>query len=440
MGSTKKDKELEQHARAALVQKWLPNDRDDKDAYHAKKLTILNIMAINNTLAIEDTKKDIHGVRTQSSDISTMMEDLKKQYEAMERAQKSNQERMDQLGKLLEENQRSTEDARRENQSLGERVRDLVGQSAQVENRVSTLLGNESERINALKALITGLENKLEKQAQRDEFKSEQFTRLDERVKLIQELQLLATSAPGRSREAMNQTENNPENIPQSQADPNQAQSNDVHDPRTHNARESSADGLESDMRMDSEHLDEATIFAACGKYMNSVRWFNRRHTQKPPSGEQKHRFVRKFLEAQTKRVAHYLQSLIIAHFPNIRLKSSDGYSQKRVYGRNRIHLRINVNHITWEDVKAACNDGFDALVMARAQMADDREQENMRRRWTRQDEQSSLALEQQDDEHTVDSNLQNNRRHDATEGQSIKRKLSQNVQNRQWTGEASEL
>jgi hypothetical protein len=203
MGPTNKNKELEQHARAALVQDWLPSDKDDKATYNAKKMTMLNIMAINNTLAIEDTRKDVHGVKAQSLEIRTMMENLGKQYEAMEKAQKGNQERMDQLGKLLEENKRFTEDTRRENQSLGEHVRDLVGQSAQVENRVSTLFGNESGRIDALKTLIASLENRLENQAQRDEFKSEQFARLDERVKLVQELQMLAASAPTKSREVL---------------------------------------------------------------------------------------------------------------------------------------------------------------------------------------------------------------------------------------------
>lgn len=205
MGPTTKDKELEQHARAALVQEWLPSDKDDKATYNAKKMTMLNIMAINNTLAIEDTRKDVHSVKAQSLEISTMLENLGKQYEAMEKAQKENQERMDQLGKLLEENKRFTEDTRRENQSLGEHVRDLVGQSARVENRVSTLFGNESGRIDALKTLIASLESRLENQAQRDEFMSEQFARLDERVKLVQELQMLAASAPTKSRKVLNQ-------------------------------------------------------------------------------------------------------------------------------------------------------------------------------------------------------------------------------------------
>lgn len=188
---------------------------------------------------------------------------------------------------------------------------------------------------------------------------------------------------------------------------------------------------------MDNGDLDEATIFAACGKYMNSVRWFNRQHAQKPPSGTQKHRFVRKFLESQTRRVADYLQGLILSHFPNIHLTEEE--SQKRVYGRNRIHLRINVNHVTWEDVKTACNDEFDALAMARAQMADDQEQENKRRRWARQDEQS-LPPQPKDEKRTPDNGAEIDRSHDGKEGPSIKRRSISIVPRRQWAGEASEL
>ncbi|KAF3017518.1 hypothetical protein E8E14_012360 [Neopestalotiopsis sp. 37M] len=442
MGPTNKDKELEKHARAALVQDWLPSDKDDKATYNAKKMTMLNIMAINNTLAIEDTRKDVHGVKAQSLEISTMLENLGKQYEAMEKAQKENQERMDQLGKLLEENKRFTEDTRRENQSLGEHVRDLVGQSARVENRVSTLFGNESGRIDALKTLIASLENRLENQAQRDEFKSEQFARLDERVKLVQELQMLAASAPNKSREVLDRIGDILEDVPQPQAESNehvadQAEFPKTHDQGTQNMGKPSLHEFENDVQMDNGDLDEATIFVACGKYMNSVRWFNRQHAQKPPSGTQKHRFVRKFLESQTRRVAHYLQGLILSHFPNIHLTDED--SQKRVYGRNRIYLRINVNDITWEDVKTACNDGFDALAMARAQMADDQEQENKRRRWARQDEQS-LPPQPEDETRTVNNGAEIDRSHGFNEHPRIKRRSTSNVPGRQWAGEASEL
>jgi hypothetical protein len=232
------------------------------------------------------------------------------------------------------------------------------------------------------------------------------------------------------------------EDVPQPQAESNehvadQAEFPDSHNQETQNTGKRSLHEFEDDIQMDNEDLDEATIFAACGKYMNSVRWFNRQHAQKPPSGIQKHRFVRKFLESQTRRVAHYLQGLILSHFPNIHLTDED--SQARVYGRNRIQLRINVNRITWEGVKTACNDGFDALAMARAQMADDQEQENKRRRWARQDEQS-LPPQPKDGRRTLSNGVEDNRSHSVKEGPSIKRRPISNVPGHQWAGEASEL
>lgn len=137
---------------------------------------------------------------------------------------------------------------------------------------------------------------------------------------------------------------------------------------------------------VEDEPYDNAMLFAACQNCMRGMKKFNRLYKEQPPSEKDKHRFVRKFLESQTRRVADYLQDVILQHCPVAEPQLTPGH-----YGRNKIRLRININSVTWDDARAALN-SLEAIGVAKAQRADDREQEERHRLRSSNDQQDSIT------------------------------------------------